>query len=155
MVMLVIGWLTNSDEIITAHVVSIVDGNTIQVKAKDNKLYRVLLYGVDCPELTQDYGMQAKNFLEKLVLRKEVTVQFHGKDRNGNLLAIVTTSDESDLRVELLKEGLAWISEKNSIPELEAYKTWAQKKEKGLWKEKDPTPPWVFRKQAAPAGKGG
>lgn len=147
LLILLTGWLANADDVITARVISVIDGNTLQIQDADNKQYKVMLFGVDSPELTQDYGTQAKAFLEKLILHREVTVQFHGTDRQGNIQAIVTTADDTDLRVELLKEGLAWTAEKNAPAELEPYKTWARKKEKGLWKEKDPTPPWVHRKQ--------
>lgn len=144
---MVTGWLTNADDVITARVISVIDGNTLQIQDAENKRYKITLFGVDSPELAQQYGTQAKAFLEKLILHQEVTVQFHGSDRDGNMQAIVTTGDEADLRIELLKEGLAWTAEKNAPAELEPYTTWARKKEKGLWKEKDPTPPWVYRKQ--------
>jgi endonuclease YncB( thermonuclease family) len=54
---------------------------------------------------------------------------------------------ELDPRVELLKQGLAWTSEKDPIPELESHRNEAQQKGKGLWKNDNPTPPWIFRRQ--------
>ena len=50
-------------------------------------------------------------------------------------------------REKLLEAGLAWTSEKNPIAELEAIKEKSREKGKGLWKEQEPTPPWVFRRQ--------
>lgn len=138
--LLVIGWITNSDEIIKAHVVSVSNGNTIQVKSPDNRVREVTLSGIECPALSQQYGSEAKKYLEGLILKKEVTVQFNGTDKDGKQLAIITTQDGSDVRAELLKEGFAWTTGKNLSANLEAYKTWAQKKEKGLWKENGSTP---------------
>ncbi|NJM26780.1 MAG: hypothetical protein HC859_16205 [Bacteroidia bacterium] len=76
-----------------------------------------------------------------------VTVAVQGKDRKGTRYGIVTVERDVDPRVELLKEGLAWTAEKNPLPELEPYKVFAQKKSRGLWKQKDPTPPWTYRRQ--------
>src|SRR5690242_7637095 len=77
-----------NDEIV-GNVISVIDGNTLEVAAKDDQVYKVVLAGIDCPELGQEYGDKAKKFLEKLVLQKDVTVRFQGKDRWGNYLAVV------------------------------------------------------------------
>jgi endonuclease YncB( thermonuclease family) len=105
------------------------------------------LAGIDSPELTQEYGEKAKKYLEKMLLEKKVIVHFQGKDRKGNKLAVVLLKGEIDARIELLKEGLAWTSEKDPLPELEVHRTEAQEKGRGLWKEENPTPPWTYRRQ--------
>lgn len=127
-------------------VVAVIDGNTIEVLSKDNESYKIVLEGVDSPELTQEYGMEAKRYLEKILLKKDVNVQFKGKDRKGNHIAVVLKG-EVDPRIELLKQGLAWTSEKDPIPNLENYRTTAQQQGKGLWREENPIPPWIYRRQ--------
>jgi len=47
----------------------------------------------------------------------------------------------------LLETGLAWTAERDPIQELEAIKEKARAKGKGLWKDQDPTPPWIYRRQ--------
>lgn len=136
-----------ADDEITGKVISIIDGNTLEVAGSDDQVHTVLLAGIDCPELGQEYGEEAKKFLEKLVLKKEVTVQFQGKDRWGNRLAVVMIKGDKDLRVALLKEGLAWTSEKNPNAGLEEHRTLARQKGRGLWKEENPMPPWTYRRQ--------
>jgi len=42
---------------------------------------------------------------------------------------------------------LAWTAERDPIQELETIKEKAREKGKGLWKEQDPTPPWIYRRQ--------
>lgn len=128
-----------------AMVVSVVDGNTVEIESKNERV-RLMLADVDSPELGQEFGEQAKKFLEKKLLRKEVKVMLKGKDRRGNQLAVVYFDDE-DIRVDLLKEGLAWTAEKNPDPQLEPYKQWAMQKSRGLWKIENPTPPWTYRRQ--------
>lgn len=136
---------------VAGKVTSIVDGNTIEVVSKNNQIHRVLLSGIDSPELDQEYGEQAKKFLEKILLKKDVIVQFKGKDRFGNYLAVVMINGRVDARVKILKEGLAWTSENNPPEDLESYKTWAQRKGKGLWKQKNPVSPWTYRRQQSMA----
>jgi micrococcal nuclease len=135
-----------SANILTATVASIVDGNTVEIDSPENGRQKVVLFGVDCPELDQEYGIEAKVLLEKLILNRTVTVNFRGKDRWGNYLATVLVDDD-DIRISLLKAGLAWTDEKKPDPDLEPYRVWAQKKGKGLWKDAAPVPPWTFRRQ--------
>ena len=132
---------------ISGKVTSVIDGNTVEVITPDNQSHKILLVGIDSPELEQAYGSQAKQFLQKLILNKNVIVQYKGKDRFGNVLAVVMINGKNDPRVELLKEGLAWTSEKNPSEDLEPYRTWAERKGKGLWKQENPTPPWTYRRQ--------
>jgi endonuclease YncB( thermonuclease family) len=131
---------------IVGKVIAVIDGNTVEVLDAANEKYKILLAGIDCPELGQDFGDKAKARLEKILLRKEVKVTLQGKDRFGNRLGVVLVGDD-DPRIQLLKEGLAWTAEKNPNPDLEPYRTWAQQKGKGLWKLDNPTPPWTYRRQ--------
>lgn len=132
---------------ITGIVISVIDGNTIEIASEGKEIYKIMLAGVDSPELSQAYGEKAKKFLEKLALKKNVTVRFIGKDRWGNQLADVMIDGTLDPRIELLKEGFAWTAERNAVPELEEYRIKAQQKNKGLWKQQDPVPPWTYRRQ--------
>ncbi len=147
---LILGLLMSSvlwaEEMISGKVVTVIDGNTLEVYTNDNETYKILLYGIDSPELGQEYGDKAKRFLEKLILEKNVSVQIQGKDRWGNRLGIILIDGE-DPREQLLEQGLAWTSEKQLIEEFEAIKEKARDKGKGLWKEQDPTAPWLFRRQ--------
>ncbi len=100
----------------------------------------------DSPELEQEYGDKAKRLLEKLILDRNVEVQIQGKDRLGNRLGIILIDGE-DPREKLLEEGLAWTSERNPIEAFETIKEKSKENRKGLWKEIEPTPPWIFRRQ--------
>jgi endonuclease YncB( thermonuclease family) len=133
-------------EVISGKVVSVIDGNTIEVLTADNETYKLMLHGIDCPELEQDYGDAAKKHLEKILSDKQINAEVQGKNRYG-VRQVVIVMDDVDLRHELLKKGLAWTSEVNPLPDLESLKEEAREKGKGLWKENDPTPPWVFRRQ--------
>jgi micrococcal nuclease len=134
-------------EEVKGKVVLVIDGNTLEVVDANKESHKIMLAGIDSPELQQEFGEKAKTLLEKLTLKKNVVVTFVGKDRWGNYLAEVLIEGKVDPRVELLKEGLAWTAERNPIPSLEEYRTKAQENGKGLWQQGDPTPPWTFRRQ--------
>jgi micrococcal nuclease len=134
-------------EEVKGKVVSVIDGNTFQVRDQNKKMHKIVLKGIDCPELEQEYGPEAKKFLEKLILHKEVTIYDRGKDKLGNPLVDVKIKGVKDPRVDLLKEGLAWPAEKNTRSDLEYLRESAQLRGKGLWKQNNPTPPWVYRRE--------
>ncbi|WP_333819062.1 thermonuclease family protein [Ohtaekwangia sp.] len=138
---------TMAYDTVTGKVTAVIDGNTLEVTADNNEIHKVMLAGIDCPEITQEFGEQARQYLEKLTLNKKVTVNFTGKDRWGNYLGIVLIKGSVDPRVDLLKEGLAWTAERNPDPEFEAHRARAQEKGKGLWKDNNPTPPWTYRRE--------
>lgn len=133
-------------DVISGRVITVIDGNTLEVYTNENETYKIFLFGIDCPELEQEYGDKAKRLLEKLILDKNISVEIQGKDRLGNRLGVIRIDGE-DPREKLLEEGLAWTAEKNPIDVFESIKEKSKEKRKGLWKETDPTPPWIFRRQ--------
>ena len=131
---------------IKAKVTAVVDGNTIEVETPGEGIRRIVFDGIDCPELSQSFGAEARAFVSKSLLNKTVTLQIKGKDRLGNVIAVVMVGDE-DVRIELLKRGFAWTQEKNPATELEGYRRWAAQKGKGLWKDENAIAPWTYRRQ--------
>jgi len=124
----------------------VVDGNTVILSTQDYEDQTILLKGIDSPEFGQLFCDESRRLLEHLLLGKRVVVQIHGKDRHGNRLAIIHVNGV-DPRRELVKQGLAWTDDED--PELQAVREEAKTQGKGLWKEADPTPPWIYRRQQA------
>ncbi|HCW08090.1 MAG TPA: hypothetical protein DGG95_12080 [Cytophagales bacterium] len=145
-----VGWLICTvgfaEQEISGKVVSVIDGNTIELVADDSETYKITLYGIDAPELGQEFGDNAQKFLQKMILDKKVNVKIQGKDRWGNTIGIIFIDGKVDPRIELLEAGLAWTTERNPIQEFELIKENARAKGKGLWKQQDPTPPWTYRR---------
>ncbi len=137
-----------ANEEMKGKVVKVFDGNTIELQTLDDELYRMKLLAVDCPEIDQPYGKEAKKYTEKRVLNKHVTVKLFGKDRKGNRLVVVVLGRNKILNEQLLKDGFAWHykmnHEKVEFTQLEDN---AKHHKKGLWAEESPTPPWIFRKR--------
>lgn len=136
-----------AEDEIQGKITAVIDGNTVEVVAKDNERYKVYLHGIDSPEPGQQYAEQARLYLEKLVLNRKVTIRLEGKDRMGNRLGRIYMKDGTDPRTEMLKAGLAWTTEKQPLPELENLRLTARAQGRGLWSEANPTPPWTWRRQ--------
>lgn len=132
----------------SAKVIKVIDGNTLEILTSDNETYKVMLKAVDCPEIEQSFGVEAKKLTEKILLKKKVTVIVSGKDRWGNRLVSITLGNGKDINQELLKRGYAWhntrLSSDNTLKQLESK---AKSDKVGLWVNEDPTPPWIFRRQ--------
>jgi len=135
---------------IQGRVVGVSDGDTItvlQIDAQGHKTpIKIRLDGIDCPEKAQAFGQRAKQYTSNMVFGKEVTVQISGKDRYGRSLGEVFISTTS-VNQSLVKDGLAWWYRKYTPEdrELEALETSARSERRGLWQDKQPTPPWEFR----------
>ena len=139
--------LLMATELIVGEVTAIHDGNTLEVSTKEKDTYRISLMGIDCPELQQAYGKEARDFVAEWLLHQEVTVLIRGKDRNKNYVGIVLLTEGEDVRIALLEKGLAWTAEKNPVPELEEIRLDAARNGKGLWQDQSPLAPWIFRRQ--------
>ncbi len=130
-----------------AKVIHIADGDTITVLNETNEQIKIRLNGIDCPEKAQAYGNKAKQFTKVLVHKEMVVIQAYGTDRYGRTIADVILEDGRNLSQELVKVGLAWwyyrYSDNRELGQLELD---AKLAHVGLWKDKNPVPPWVFRK---------
>ncbi len=138
---------TLSGEIISGKVISIKDGDTIEILYK-NKAERIRLFGVDCPEKNQDYGSKARQFTADLVFNKTVKADIKNKDMYGRSVAEIILPDGQSLNRELVKKGYAWhykeYSKDETLAELENQ---ARAQKKGLWASAQPQAPWEFRKE--------
>lgn len=134
------------DQDFVGKVVKVTDGNTFEIEDDNNEIFVLMLSEVDCPELGQLQGNEAKEFTEDLILKKKVAVELKGKDWLGNKLAVITLKNGSILHDELLKNGLGWASKKASDSST-LLQTNAQQSKVGIWVEVEPTPPWVYRRQ--------
>jgi endonuclease YncB( thermonuclease family) len=131
-------------------VVGITDGDTISVM-HNGRAEKIRLYGVDCPEKGQPYGTKAKQFISQLVFGKEVTVKDYGLDntRSRRTLGDIVLPDGRVVNEELLRAGFAWWYRKY-VPnrlDLAALEEEARTAKRGLWADKDPMPPWEWRRR--------
>ena len=65
--------------------IRVVDGDTIRAEAKGKEI-KIRLVEIDAPEMNQPFGAQSKNFLNRLLYEKDVTLIAQGEDRYGRTL---------------------------------------------------------------------
>lgn len=134
--------------VFTGKVIGIKDGDTFEV-LYDSIPERVRLANIDCPEKSQAFGKNARQYASELCFGKMVTVTSTGKrDRYKRVVGTITTQDGINVNEALVKAGLAWHYRQYSKNEaLTAIEAQAREAKIGLWADKDPVAPWEWRKQ--------
>ena len=126
--------------------IRVVDGDTIRAEAKGREI-KIRLVEIDAPEINQPFGAQSKNFLNRLLYEKEVTLIAQGEDRYGRTLGEIYANGES-ANALMIKSGFAWVYDRYvKDSSLYKYQDQAKAENLGLWQAKDPIAPWVWRKQ--------
>ena len=132
----------------TGKVVGVADGDTIKV-LHNSEAVRLRLYGIDTPEKRQAFGNRAKKYTNRMVRKKSVQIDPITMDRYGRTVAQVSVNGVS-LNEALIRAGYAWVYRKYC--RLDICDDWyreehqARQAGKGLWRDHDPTPPWVWRR---------
>ncbi len=136
-------------ETVTGRCVGIHDGDSITVvlDTPDGKRQaKIGLDGIDAPELGQPFSRVSRAALAEMVFERECAVESRGADRYGRTIGRVAV-DGADVNAAMLDSGLAWHYKKyDSRPEMAAREDAARRGGVGLWKDRDPIPPWDWRK---------
>ena len=129
-------------------VVSVADGDTITVLDVDKVQHKIRLQGIDAPEKNQAFGSKSKELLTDKIAGHEVLVEWKEKDRYGRILGEVMLG-RRHINLEMVQEGMAWhYVQYSKSKELDRAEQGARHARRGLWIDKDPIPPWAFRKAA-------
>lgn len=131
----------------TGKVTGIKDGDTFEV-LYDGQPEKVRLADIDCPEKSQPFGNNAKQYASDLCFGNTVTVTSNGKrDRYGRIVGTIVTQDKINVNEQLVAAGLAWHYKAYSKnDDLDAIEQKARKGKAGLWADKNPVAPWEWRK---------
>ena len=126
-------------------VVKVYDGDTITLQ-NNSGIYKIRLAGIDAPESRQAYGNVSKNYLYNMVRDRFVYAEIHDKDRYGRYVAKIML-DNIDVNAEMIRAGLAWhYKQYDNNDEYARLEQEAKRNRRGLWVEKTPIPPWIYRK---------
>jgi endonuclease YncB( thermonuclease family) len=139
-------------ETLDGHVIHVADGDTITVLDAKHQQLRVRIGGIDAPERRQAFSKQSTEHLSSMVRRQIVRVEWHKKDRYGRLVGTVYVKGQ-DVGLEQVRAGLAWHYkryDKEQTPEERMRyadaETDARAHRIGLWQDKQPVPPWDWRR---------
>jgi endonuclease YncB( thermonuclease family) len=142
----------------TGKVVHIADGDTLTVLDRDKVQHKVRLHGIDAPEKGQAFGTEAKEALAEKVHERTVRVVWKEKDRYGRIVGDVWLLDpqcgerpvgNQNINIEMVRDGWAWWYRQYAPKSraLEAAEAEARKEKRGLWRDREPEPPWDFRRK--------
>jgi endonuclease YncB( thermonuclease family) len=136
----------------TGKVVGVADGDTITVLDSGKMQHKVRLAGIDAPEKAQAFGNRSKQSLSDMVYMKDVTIETNKIDRYGREIGKVIHNG-ADVCLEQVKRGMAWWYrdyQYEQTPEdrvlYETVEDAAKATRVGLWADKEPVPPWAWRK---------
>lgn len=142
---------------VEGEVTRVADGDTLTIVTRDGTRLKVRLYGIDAPEIPHDgqpgqpYGEEAKDALEKKISRKTVRLDIVERDQYERTVAIVFLGNRV-INEEMVQEGFAWAYRKYlQGPYASGFigaENEAREKKRGLWKQRNPAPPWEFKREA-------
>lgn len=155
---------------IDARVVGIQDGDTVTILAGDNVRHRVRLAGIDAPELGQPFGRRSRESLSAMVFAQPVRVEWRRRDPFGRLVGTLWVAPPGspcrsrpecpatlDAALAQLERGHAWWFRRyapEQPPEerarYEAAEREAREQRLGLWRDREPVPPWAWRRRGEP-----
>lgn len=128
------------------------DGDTIAV-SKESDRRRVRFCGVDAPESSQPGGKEAKQKLEELIGRGEISIAFVEQDRYGRWIGEIFANPGSDREIfineELVKMGLVWPYKQywENCPNRDAIAAAESIAVNPIWKQPGNIPPWEWRRK--------
>ncbi|HEX6825854.1 MAG TPA: thermonuclease family protein [Nitrospiraceae bacterium] len=136
----ILSWADFAARVITVH-----EGDRLTIH-HDGRKETIYLKDIDCPDLKQPYGKQAKLVTAAFIGNRDVVVRGLKRDKQGRVSAEVLLDDGRNVGHELLKEGLAWWRRSaSSDASLEVVEELARASGKGLWADSDPVPPWEWK----------
>ncbi|CAN8067474.1 unnamed protein product [Agarophyton chilense] len=135
-----------------AYVFKMPDGDTFNCDYTDGSgekaTARVRVMAIDCPETKQNFGQQATQIGQQMLLRTNVTLYVHTTDRYGRLVADVITKDGVNYGEYMLEQGAAWhykaYDKRQHLAHIEEE---AKNANIGLWSFARPLEPWEYRRR--------
>lgn len=133
---------------LAGRVVAVHDGDTITVLVAGRDV-RVRLSGIDAPERGQPFANASRHALEAHLAGRDVRVVQRGRDGFGRALGRVYVG-AVDVNAEQVRSGYAWVFRRfERDPALLALEAEAKAAGRGLWRDRNPVPPWRWRERAA------
>ena len=133
-------------------VIRVTDGDSITILDNKQAEHKVRMAGIDAPERKQPYGNAARQYLAKLVFKKQVCIGWYKRDKYQRLVGIARIGDE-DINLKMIEAGLSWHYRQYQNEQSKADRTRyadaqkeAKKTRKGLWRNSNQVPPWLWRR---------
>lgn len=135
-------------------VVSIQDGDTVTLLVNGHDQHRIRLAAIDAPEIGhgkkkpgQPFGEKSRQSLAELVFRKTVRASCGDNDRYGRSVCDLYVGT-THVNAEQVARGFAMVYRQYAPAgsSLYALESVARRSRLGVWEDKEPTPPWDWRR---------
>ena len=132
--------------VFTAHVVRVIDGDTISVRDMAGGVHRIRLAMIDAPEKAQPYGEEATKSLEEFLQGRIVRLKIKCIDKYNREVAFVHC-DDKDVSAEMLRQGMAmhYHIKFEDCALYDSIQKQAKKEKLGLWQSENIETPWNYR----------
>ena len=129
-------------------VVGISDGDTFTCLTANRKTIKVRLAEIDAPEKAQPFGKKSRQMLGSLIHKSQVTLDIQGYDRYQRTLATVYDKQGQNINLIMVQQGMAWAYRQylHDVAYLQAEQT-AREHRRGLWRDRSPVEPHLWRQQ--------
>lgn len=140
-------------------VIVVIDGDTVLFKPdryrpSSRAFLKVRLADIDAPETGQPYGEAATEALKARVLKRRAQLEIVATDVYGRKVGRLVVEARS-VNADMVRRGFAWASARGEARrDMAALQGEARRERIGLWQDKQPMPPWTWRKARAEAGRG-
>lgn len=110
--------------------VTVIDGNTLQIRGSKNKVETVKLISIEAPVDNQPFAPEAKNFLQNMVQNsKTITLEKAEVTKDSkNQMVVYVYADNKSVQEAMLKNGFARVA--NVAPPLDDFADVYQSAEK-------------------------
>jgi endonuclease YncB( thermonuclease family) len=143
-------------------VISVADGDTLTIVTADKQQHRIRINGIHAPEKGQPFGERSKHNLSRMAFQKDARLDCHKTDRFGREVCKVwvqpadclTCGRTLDVGHAKVIAGLAWwyraYAKEQTAEDRDRYEPAedeARFRKQGLWQNKEPVPPWEWRRK--------
>ena len=139
-------------DVLEGRVVGITDGDTITLLDQHYQRHRIRIGGIDAPEKGQPFGERSKQHMAELAFGRDAKADCYKIDPYGRDVCNVYVNGK-DVGLAQLDAGLAWWFRKYAHEQhpkdrtnYEAAEDRAAADRVGLWQDKNPVPPWEWRR---------
>jgi endonuclease YncB( thermonuclease family) len=140
-----------SAETLYGRVVGVADGDTLTLLDRDNRQHKIRISGIDAPEKGQPFGEVSRQNLARLVFDRNVRAECYKEDRYRRQVCRLFDGSR-DVALAQLDAGLAWWFRRYAAEQpLQERAEYASAEDRaradavGLWRDRDPVPPWEWR----------
>ena len=148
-------------DVLVGGVLRVIDGDTILLQSPDNLRQSVRIGGIDAPEPAQPHGREAREYLARLVSNGDVRAECPKLDHRASVVCKVWARPTDcagcertiDVGLAQISGGMAWWHRRYALEQsaedrkrYEAEEQIARQNRRGLWADKEPVPPWEWRR---------